>query len=150
LLWRITKQLFIFGAACFTFLILVVIGSMYWDMYQENKVLGMSAAISPTPIPTFTLTPTPTAKIQKKAYVAPVKDTDPAVHCQRHPNCGGGSIPLKQSECSNMTCCGNHDGTWKFVPKNQCNNGGSSYTPPKKKQGHTPTQHQLNLYLRPH
>jgi len=64
---------------------------------------------------------TPTPTVQQKTYIAPTLDSDPPVHCKIHPNCGGGTMPLKQSECASSTCCGFPDGRWVFYKDNaQC------------------------------
>ncbi|MDO8269600.1 MAG: hypothetical protein Q7T54_02955 [Candidatus Levybacteria bacterium] len=55
-----------------------------------------------------TLKPTTVIKKSTKAVT-----NDPAIHCSVHPDCGGGTIPLKQSECSNSTCC-QINGKWIF------------------------------------
>lgn len=74
-------------------------------------------------VPTVTVsTPIPTAEQVRTQYI-PVAtvDPDPPVLCNVNPNCGGGTKPLKQSECNNSTCCGFPDGSWVFYKdKNQC------------------------------
>lgn len=43
-----------------------------------------------------------------------VNDPNAPIHCNIHPDCGGGTIPLKQFECENSTCCQMRDKSWKF------------------------------------
>jgi len=77
---------------------------------------------NPTDVPTSTPTPSVTI-IPKQIYAAPANDSDPPVHCKVHVNCGGGTTPLKKSECENSICCqiGNK---WIFYKdKNQCLRG---------------------------
>ncbi len=103
---------------------------------------------TPTPVPisieapTVTPSPTPTIPTQTtKTYVVPLPttDPDPIVSCNISANCGGGTTPLRQSECANSTCCGFSGGKWIFYKdKNQCTkdqNAGykqttGNYTPP--------------------
>ena len=70
---------------------------------------------SPTPFPVYVPPAIPT-----QVYIAPTIDPDPPVLCNISANCGGGTTPLRQSECANSTCCqiGNN---WVFYKdKNQC------------------------------
>ena len=49
------------------------------------------------------------------------------VHCEIHPNCGGGTTPLTREECDNSTCCEIKPGEWIFMKdKNNCNNNSNS------------------------
>lgn len=70
---------------------------------------------TPTPIPiTF---PSPTSKpTSTPIIVRPVVnvDPDPPVLCSISKECGGGTIPLKQSECANSVCCQNTPGYYVF------------------------------------
>ncbi|HRN95852.1 MAG TPA: CAP domain-containing protein [Candidatus Levybacteria bacterium] len=59
------------------------------------------------------------------------------VHCNVHPNCGGGTKPLTRQECENSICCGVGDNKWEFyTDKSQChtntqnNNNSNSYNTP--------------------
>jgi len=60
----------------------------------------------------------------KKVVTKPV-ESDPPVHCQIHEKCGGGTKPLKKSECDNSICCFYPDGA-KLVTKQECNSGSSN------------------------
>ncbi|MFA6569799.1 MAG: hypothetical protein WCT77_00990 [Bacteroidota bacterium] len=67
--------------------------------------------------PTPTLTPIPTREI----YTIQLEmDSDPPVHCRMSAECGGGTTPLKQSECNNSTCCQIGDKWIFYKDKNQC------------------------------
>lgn len=82
--------------------------------------------------------PSPTSKTQpiNRNYVQPTIDPDPPVHCQIHERCGGGTKPLKKSECERSICCFLKDGTAKLLSsKSACDNyysgsNGSSTTLP--------------------
>jgi hypothetical protein len=82
--------------------------------FQHGGVKGANIVLptlEPTEIPTDTPTPIP------QVYQPPV---DPPVLCNIDAKCGGGTTPLKQSECNNSTCCqiGNK---WIFYKnKSQC------------------------------
>lgn len=93
-----------------------------------------SPTLTTTPKPVVSKIPTPTVATEvKSAYrVAPTIDPDPPVHCSIHPDCGGGTIPLKKSECAMTTCCQIGDQWIFYKDKNKCtaDQGGksSSYT----------------------
>jgi len=83
----------------------------------------------PAPIPTIelqmvtaspepTTIPTPIQKYTQKVY--PTKDPDPPVLCNISDKCGGGTKPLKQSECNNSTCCQIGDKWIFYQDKSQC------------------------------
>jgi len=80
------------------------------------------------------LTSTPPS--QKTYIVQPAVDSDPPVHCQIHANCGGGTTPLKKSECEKSICCGST--FYKDISQSPCANtqtrnttSGSSVITPK-------------------
>lgn len=79
--------------------------------------------VYPTPTPQVTSTPTPTPTTKPVARAVQQKaekvDTDPPVHCNISEQCGGGTRPLKQSECESRTCCQTADG-WKYIEKSEC------------------------------
>lgn len=54
---------------------------------------------TPPPVPTDTTT--------KSTYVAPTptSDPDPIVNCHFNTNCGGGSMIMRSSACTQSTCC---------------------------------------------
>ena len=56
-------------------------------------------------------------------------DPDLPVHCKVNENCGGGTIPLKQSECNNSTCCQIGDKWIFYKDKNKCKQDQSSNQP---------------------
>lgn len=70
----------------------------------------------PTPTPTVYVPPTamPTYK------PVPTIDPNPPVLCNVSPNCGGGTTPLRQSECNNSTCCQIGDKWIFYKDKVQC------------------------------
>ena len=86
-----------------------------------------SATPSPTIIPLISITPEPSQTayptykpVIKPLIAIPTVDPDPPVLCNVSPNCGGGTTPLKKSECDNSVCCqiGN---TWVFYKdKSKC------------------------------
>jgi len=73
-----------------------------------------------TPVNSIQITPSPSPSPIIKQPKAVVKDIDPPVHCSVHTNCGGGTVPLKQSECSNSVCCQLGDRWVTYKDKNQC------------------------------
>lgn len=111
--------------------------------YQESieqKYGAQELSSTPTPEPMSEPTPyvfaspyptaSPTAKpLGVKKNTQAVLDSDPPVHCQISSKCGGGTTPLKKSECDNMICCVSPNGA-RFVPKQECNGGMGSATAP--------------------
>jgi hypothetical protein len=80
----------------------------------------------PSPAPTIaiivtpTLLPSPTTKLNNQKRVYPTTNPDPPVLCNVNAKCGGGTKPLRQSECDNSTCC-EINGKWIFYKdKSQC------------------------------
>lgn len=63
---------------------------------------------------------TPTVYVVKVYKLIPTIDSDPPVHCQKNINCGGGTTPLRKSECDNSTCCQIGDKWIFYKDKNQC------------------------------
>lgn len=115
------KRFILFGIVIFFAFIVFAIGAMVASneilmteiVTRRNNIEAKQTPIltlSPTPIIISTATPTS----QKSMYIAPVVDSDLPVHCQIHPNCGGGTIPLKKSECDNSRCC-YFLGKWMFL-----------------------------------
>lgn len=89
-----------------------------WHEYFKNNPIT-----TPTPMPIVPV-------VRQNTTV----QNDPPVHCPISKECGGGTTPLKQSECSNSTCCGFPGGKWVFYKdKNQCihDQGGTSTIPSK-------------------
>lgn len=128
-----TSRVIIFVLIVALFSTLIIFKSeflLFKNNTLKEQILGSSEdptttiTLSSTPIPTLITEPT---KIQQK-YIAPVIDTDPPVHCKIHANCGGGTTPLKQSECNNSTCC-QVGGKWIFYKdKNQCAQDQNKYS----------------------
>ena len=52
--------------------------------------------------------------------VEPTPDPDPAIACNVHANCGGGTRLIKQSECNNSVCCGIGDDWIFYLSRNKC------------------------------
>lgn len=75
------------------------------DCYKERKLAEKNNQV---PIPTSTPKPKPTT------------DLDPIVTCLIHKDCGGGSIQLKNSICSNSTCCQIGDKRIFYQSKSKC------------------------------
>lgn len=88
---------------------------------QESSEHVLFPSPAPTPTPTPTFSPKPTFKPVPKT-VGQVIETDPPVHCSISAACGGGTKPLKKSECENSICCIFPDGA-KVVSKQECNGG---------------------------
>ncbi len=76
-------------------------------------------------------------RIATNTHVDPIKqinptsqnyvDSDPFVNCNVNSNCGGGTKSVKNSECSNSTCC-EVGGEWYFyTDKNKCAQDQNSY-----------------------
>lgn len=58
--------------------------------------------------------------VNKSSNVKAAVNTDPVVDCKStHPDCYGETLKLKQSQCSNIFCCGFTDGTWKLYPSEE-------------------------------
>lgn len=100
-----------------------------------NSVLGNKTNVLTTVTPTVTQSPAPTFLPPQKVIVT--IDPDPPVHCKISQECGGRTIPLRQSECESSTCCGFPGGKWVFYKdKNQClkdqgqNSNSTNYTSP--------------------
>lgn len=100
-------------------------------MARQNNILKQQVQkqfnLPPTATPTPFSTPTtkPTAKPVTRT-IQPTVEADPPVHCNISDHCGGGTRPLKQSECDNMTCCQTKDG-WEFMLKTKCDSLHGSY-----------------------
>lgn len=72
------------------------------------------------------LTPTLVAKKIIKPTSVPT-DTDPMINCNISANCGGGTRRIKQSECSNGTCC-QIGSSWIFyTSKQKCDEDQEKY-----------------------
>jgi len=94
---------------------------------KNSTFLGFTTTATPTPtsqiMPSVTQVPLVTTK--PNTYI----DPDPPVHCKVHEKCGGGTKPLKKSECDNSICCTYPDGTAKFLlSKSECNSSSSDTT----------------------
>jgi len=104
-----------------TVFFVVILAFLSTNNTALSRVLGLTTQTTPTssptvtPLPTNTPIPTPTTK-----YVAPkpTVDPDPLVACNIHKDCGGGSVQLKSSVCSNSTCCQVGD-KWIFYQSKQ-------------------------------
>jgi len=85
------------------------------------RIQGYQAP-TPSSAPSATISPTPSPVVSPKAVnkINQPIDQDPPVHCNVNINCGGGTTPLKKSECDASTCCGLNDGTWKLMSKTEC------------------------------
>lgn len=86
-----------------------------WDK-NSNLVTSKSTTKKTTPQPTNSVV----------RNVQPTINSDPPVHCPIADDCGGGTRPLKQSECENTTCCRTKSG-WEFMLKTKCESIHSSY-----------------------
>lgn len=72
-------------------------------------------------VPTKAPTPKKDVVVEKKDVpVETNSNPDPPVHCSIHENCGGGTTPLKQSECDNSICCQIGDEWIFYKDKDQC------------------------------
>ncbi len=104
---------------------------------KNTAFLGISITPTPTASPIISASPTNTT-VNSVVTTA----TDPPVHCKISPECGGGTTPLKQSECANSICCGFPGGKWVFYKdKNQCirDQGGTINTQPVQNNGNQQT-----------
>ncbi len=109
--------------------------------------LGIKTEITPTPVPiNFSIppnTPTPTST-PEPVIVRPIVtlDPDPPVLCRMSAECGGGTTPLRKSECDTSTCC-QINGKWIFYKdKSQClkDQGGNS-------ESSNNTSKEFNCYI---
>jgi hypothetical protein len=90
--------------------------------YAPVKPIPTVQPISPvfvSPIPSSIPTPKPQVKGITTQTVKKV-DSDPPVHCNVNANCGGGTTPLKKSECDNSICCQIGDKWIFYKDKNKC------------------------------
>jgi len=104
------------------FIIVILIVVVAYLLGSNNGfVLNTDKVSIPTIAPTLpTIAPTQIQVQQKQNYPSTNSNNDQAVHCNIHPNCGGGTTPLKKSECDNSICC-QINGKWVFYKdKYQC------------------------------
>lgn len=95
---------------------------------QQQMPFVLLPTTTPTRQPTNTprptrkpsKTPTPTTAIVRQKPAQQQVDPDPPVHCPIHEKCGGGTVPLKRSECDNMVCCGPNGQQSKWLTKQEC------------------------------
>jgi len=117
----------------FNFIVIIVaIGLMgAFITYAKAQIAKYPSQPLPTLMPTNTPIPTPSPTVTPKPYVNP----DPITDCvSSYPNCKGESIRLKQSQCSNITCCqvGN---TWSiYASVDKCKVAQSNVQTPKATQ----------------
>lgn len=102
------------------------------DLLKHQVQQQFTLPPTPTLAPTATPTTKPTTKSTNRA-VQPTTDPDPPVHCNISEQCGGGSKPLKQSECNSRTCCETKDG-WKYIEKKECEALHGSYNAETQKK----------------
>lgn len=117
-----------FLIACIIFLLLIVV---YFYGKGNSIFLGSTKVEDQTQIPTFSMptnapSPSPTP-VYVPQYVAPTTDSDPLILCNVHPNCGGGTISLKKSECDNSVCCQIGDKWIFYKDKSKCDPDQKSY-----------------------
>jgi len=87
----------------------------------EVFVSPTQAVISPT------LIPITTQKNTKIITPIPTIDPDPVISCSLNEKCGGGTISMRRSECSNTTCC-EIAGKWVvYKDRNQCTKDQETY-----------------------
>lgn len=73
-----------------------------------------------TPPPSPLSVASPTTQTAEKKTVSSPGNSDPPVHCTIDPACGGGTTPLKKSECERARCC-QVNGKYTFTKDpNQC------------------------------
>ena len=85
-------------------LVTVMLISGMLGMRASPQILDSTIKILPTITPAVTqIIPT---KKTVNYVVQPTTDPDPPVHCKISQECGGGTKPLRQSECRISTCCG--------------------------------------------
>lgn len=143
---KIQKRLDKFMVLWVVLIVIISIGLLNTDL---SSVLGISTkkevplVVFPTPT-IQELSPTPTytqPTLAPKVYVStPTPDPDPPVLCNVSPNCGGGTTPLRQNECSNSTCCqiGNK---WIFYKdKNQCTQDQNTESINARRPNYVPSQ----------
>lgn len=120
--------------------------------FQNHGIIASQFRASPTPmpIPTFSMptdTPTPsTTSVYVPQYVAPTIDPDPPVLCRMSANCGGGTTPLRQSECNNSTCCQIGDKWIFYKDKVQCGRDQASQGGSAPVNNNTQPSSGLNYY----
>ena len=57
----------------------------------------------------------------------PTTDPDPIIACEINTNCGGGTMQLRRSECSNTTCCQIGNKWVLYKDPNQCTSDQNTY-----------------------
>lgn len=108
--------------------LLIIVAYLIGRSEKQSLFEGLLKKATPTTIPTKIIfhddpTNTPLKETKniptqipanKTNYIAPTTDPDPPVHCKIGDKCGGGTIPLKQSECRNTVCCHLLNGSYVF------------------------------------
>lgn len=84
-----------------------------WD--SNSELIGSTPTIKPTIV---------------KKVPQPTTDTDPPVHCQIDTKCGGGTKPMKKSECDASYCCYYPEGA-QLTTKEKCDSVTPTETTPK-------------------
>jgi len=113
-------------------LIVIPIIIILFSVKNDPTFFGILGESTSTPISTPTMqpipteTPIPTPTIPTYNYVAPTIDPNPPIHCKISSNCGGGTTPLRQSECNNSVCCQIGDKWIFYKDRNQCINDQNS------------------------
>jgi len=106
------------------YLLLVVVGLSFFGtlLYARTQIADIRTSVSlPTPTVQPVLGASATAK-PKVESTTTQKVLDPIVDClSSHPNCNGETIRLKNSQCSQIYCCGLPDGKWiLYASKQKC------------------------------
>lgn len=83
------------------------------------RVTSASKSSSVPSVPTVTYNQNPES-IKKTSSPVLQQDSDPPIHCKIRTECGGGTIPLKRSECDLSVCCQLNDKYVFYRDKNKC------------------------------
>lgn len=81
------------------------------DDFDQKPTIAITKAVSPTP--TQTLSPT--------------ADPDPMIECTMAKSCGGNTVRMKRSECSNSVCCLVEPNKYESLPEEECFKKQSDY-----------------------
>lgn len=100
------KSLGYAGATLFAFCLFFLLFFHSEKIFSASKpspTITSSPSITVTPI--ATITPTPTTSPPPKRVTHTPNNPDQPVHCPVPDLCGGGTTPLKKSECDVARCC---------------------------------------------
>lgn len=91
--------------------------------HQSNQTSGSTLQDSSKPVEVIDESTVKYEETSQKKAIKPTQSLDQSdrpVHCNVHPNCGGGTTPLTKAECDNSICCQIGDEWIFYKDKEQC------------------------------